>query len=183
MQRNISLLVLAAALALAGCDQGKNVTIKDKNGSVTVSANGQHITVHSDNGKDGEVTINGNGTNYTVRSSEGNSTVEVNTKGVNVSGRLPAFVNIYPGAKVISSVNGGGSHNGGGTVAFETGATPAAVIGFYKEKAAASGFQQNLDANDAGSLIYSATSGTKTIQVLASKDSSGTHAQVTWSGQ
>ena len=181
MQRNISILVLGAALALAACDQGKNVTIKDKNGSVVISANGQHVTVHSNDGKDGDVTINGNGSHYTVHTSNGNSTVEVNTNGVNVSGRLPAFVNIYPGAKVISSVNGG--NGGGGTVAFETGAAPAAVIGFYKQKATASGFQQNLDANDSGSLIYSATSGTKTIQVLASKDNSGTHAQVTWSGQ
>ena len=184
MQQKISLLALGATvIALAGCDQGKNVTIKDKNGSVVVSANGRHVTVHSTDGKDGDVTINGNGTNYTVHSSDGNSTVEVNTNGVNVSGKLPGFVNIYPGAKVISSVNGGSSNGGGGTVAFETGAAPATVIGFYKEKASASGFQQNLDANDSGSLIYSATSGTKTIQVLASKDSTGTHAQVTWSGQ
>lgn len=177
------LLAAAAALSLSGCDQGKNITIKDKNGSVTISANGQHFGVHANDGKEGDVTISGNGGNFTVHSSDGNSTVEVNASGVNISGRLPAFVNIYPGAKVISSVSGGGDHGGGGTVSFETGAAPGAVIGFYKQKAAASGFQQNVDANDSGSLIYSATSGTKTIQVLASKDSTGTHAQVTWSGR
>jgi hypothetical protein len=148
-----------------------------------MSANGQHVTVHSNDAKDGDVTINGNGSNFTVHSSDGNSTVEVNANGVNVSGRVPAFVNIYPGAKVMSSVNGGGDKGGGGTMAFETGAAPAEVIGFYKEKAAASGFKQNFEANDAGSLLYSAGSGSETIQVLASKDSRGTHAQVTWSSR
>jgi hypothetical protein len=184
MHTQFLLLLLAAAamLSLSGCDQGKNITIKDKNGSVTISANGQHVGVHASDGKDGDVTISGNGGNFTVHTSDGNSTVEVNANGVSASSNLPAFVNVYPGAKVVSSVSGGGDHGSGGTVAFETGAAPATVIGFYKQKAAASGFTQNLDANDSGSLIYAATSGDKTIQVLASKDSTGTHAQVTWSG-
>lgn len=184
MRVNVSLLFAAAvALAIAGCDQDKNVTVKDKNGSVTISANGQQVAVHASDAKDGDVTISGSGGNFTVHSSDGNSTVDVNANGVNVRGKLPSFVSIYPGAKVISVVSGGSDHGGGGTIAFETGAGPDDVIGFYKQKAAGSGFAQNLNANDAGSLLYSATSGTKTIQVLASRDSQGTHAQVTWSGR
>lgn len=114
---------------------------------------------------------------------DGNSVVEINANGVHVHGKLPDFVAIYPGAKVVSSVTGGGANGGGGTLAFESDASPDAVIGFYKQKTARGGFRQNVDANDNGSLIYAATAGSKTIQVLASKDGAGTHAQVTWSGQ
>jgi hypothetical protein len=177
------LLVVASAMLMSGCDQNKSVTVKDKDGDVNISANGQQFHVHANDGKQSDVTVSGSGGNVTVHSTDGNATVEVNSAGVNVGGKLPGFVNIYPGAKVVSNINGGSTGNGGGTVAFETGAAPADVIGFYKQKASGSGFTQTLDANDAGSLLYSASSGSKSIQVLASKDSSGTHAQVTWSGK
>jgi hypothetical protein len=184
MRTRFPLLTVAAmAMLMSGCDQNKSVAVKDKDGDVTISANGQQFHVHANDGKQSDVTVSGNGGNVTVHSTDGNATVMVNAAGMNVSGKLPGFVNIYPGAKVVSTVNGGSASGGGGTVAFETGAAPADVIGFYKQKAAASGFTQNLDANDSGSLLYSATSGGKTIQVLASKDTGGTHAQVTWSGK
>ena len=178
-------LTLGATLALAGCDQknSANVTIKEKDSSITISANGQQFAVHGHDGAQGEVTISGNSGNFTVHAGDGKSVVEVNAVGVNVSGQLPAFVPIYPGAKVVSTVSGGDGKNGGGTVAFVSNAAPAAVIGFYRQKTASAGFRQNLDANDNGSLLYSAISGNRTVQVLASSDGSGTHAQITWSGQ
>ncbi|HEY1962107.1 MAG TPA: hypothetical protein VGG69_06805, partial [Rhizomicrobium sp.] len=113
---------------------------------------------------------------------DGSSSVDINANGVDVGGKLPAFVSVFPGAKVVSSATGSDA-NGGGTVVMETNSPPADVIGFYRTKAASAGFKQNLDANDAGSLLYSASSGSKTVQVLASKDAEGTHAQVTWSGK
>jgi uncharacterized Zn-binding protein involved in type VI secretion len=185
MRISIPVLMLGATLALAGCDQknSANVTIKDKDGSVTISANGQQFAMHGHDGAQGEVTISGNSGNFTVHAGDGKSVVEVNAAGVNVSGKLPAFVAIYPGAKVVSTVSGGDGKTGGGTVAFVSNAAPAAVIGFYRQKAASAGFRQNLDANDNGSLLYSATSGNRTVQVLASSDGGGTHAQITWSGQ
>lgn len=177
------LVVAVSTFALAGCDQGKNVTVKDKHARVTISANGQQFAVQTNNRKKSDVTVSGNGADVTVHAPEGNTTVQVNANGVNTSGTMPAFVNIYPGATVVSSVNGGNAKGNAGTVTLETTALPSDVIDFYKQKAAASGFVQKVDANDFGALLYSATSGTKTIQVLASKDSKGTHAQVTWSGQ
>src|SRR6185503_3049484 len=102
MRISIPVLMLGATLALAGCDQknSANVTIKDKDGSVTISANGQQFAMH---GHD----------------------------GAHVNSKLPAFVSIYPGAKVVSTVSGGDGKTGGGTVAFVSNAAPAAVIGFY----------------------------------------------------
>jgi hypothetical protein len=177
--------MFGVTLALAGCDQknSANVTIKDKDGSVTISANGQHFAMHGHDGAQGEVTISGNGGNFTVHAGDGKSVVEVNAAGVNVGGKLPAFVAIYPAAKVVSTVSGGDGKSGGGTVVFESNAAPPTVIGFYKQKVVAAGFRQNLDANDNGSLLYSASSGDRTVQVLASSDGNGTHAQITWAGQ
>ena len=176
-------ILLAGVLLLAGCGQKNDVTVRDKNGSVTVSANGQHFIVRGNDGAHGDVTIAGNGERVVMHAGDGKSAVEINANGVNVSGKMPDFVSLYPGAKVVSSVTGGGAHGGGGTMAFETRAAPADVIGFYKQKTASGGFRQSVDENDNGSLIYAASSGSKTIQVLASKDGNGTHAQVTWSSQ
>jgi hypothetical protein len=186
MRARISLLLLAGMVGLAGCDQNKSadITVKDKDGSVSISANGQHFTMRGGDGKQGNVTISGNGEHFTMHATDGGkAVVDIDANGVNVRGKLPAFLGVYPGAKVTSSVSGGDNSGGGGTVVFETRSAPADVIGFYRQKAAAAGFQQTLDANDAGTLLYSASSGAKAIQVLASKDSEGTHAQVTWSGK
>lgn len=183
MRARFLLVMLAGTALLAGCDQNKNaVTVKDKNGSVTVSANGQHVTVQGgDNG--GNVTVSGNGSQVTMQADNGKSMVQINTGGVDTHGKLPGFVAVYPGAKVISSVSGSGGSGAGGTIQLEISATPDRVVEFYKQKTTAAGFQQTLDANDAGSLLYAATSGKRTVQVLPSADGTGTHAQVTWSGQ
>ncbi|HEX3945923.1 MAG TPA: hypothetical protein VHW69_17760 [Rhizomicrobium sp.] len=185
MRISFPVLILGVMLALVGCDQknSANVTVRDKDGSVTISANGQQFAMHGHDGAQGEVTISGNGGNFTVHAGDGKSVVVVNAAGVNVGSKLPTFVSIYPGAKVVSTMSGGDSRTGGGTVTFVSNAAPAAVIGFYRQKTASAGFRQNLDANDNGSLLYSATSGNRTVQVLASSDGSGTHAQITWSGR
>ena len=180
-----TILLIGGVGLLEGCDQNKSadIHVKDKDGSVTISANGQHFTMQANGGKSGDVTVNGNGQHFTMHSSDGSSSVDINTNGVDVSSKLPSFVSVFPGAKVVSSATGSDANGGGGTVVMETKSPPADVIGFYKTRAASSGFKQNLDANDSGSLLYSASSEGKTIQVLASKDAEGTHAQVTWSGK
>ncbi|MBV8800290.1 MAG: hypothetical protein JO208_10860 [Alphaproteobacteria bacterium] len=176
-------IMLTATLALlGGCDQKQsaNIEVKDKGGSVTISANGQHFSMRGNDGSHGEVTISGNGDHVTMHAGDGQSVVDINAGGVNVSGKLPGFVSVYPGAKVVSLVTG---NNQSGTLVMQTGAAPAEVVGFYKQKAQSAGFTQKLDANDAGNLLYSATFAGRAMQVLASKDSEGTHAQVTWSSQ
>lgn len=174
--------VFAGYLLLAACDQkgSANVDIKDKDGSVTISANGEHFTMQAHDGGKGEVNINGNGQRVTVHAADGSSVVNIDTNGVDASGKLPAFINVYPGAKVVSLVTGNGQ---AGTMTLEARAAPGDVIGFYRQKAEGSGFKQTLNANDAGNLLYGAAATGRTVQVLASKDSDGTHAQVTWSGR
>src|ERR1041385_370235 len=96
-------IVLAGTL-LAGCDQkeGANVTVKDKNGDVTISANGQHFTMKANDGSHSEVTISGSGGHFTMHAGDGKSVVDINASGgVDVGGKLPGFVSVYPGAKVI----------------------------------------------------------------------------------
>jgi len=182
MRASVIFLLTVSALLLAACGQknSANVTVKDKDGTVTIAANGQRFTVHGNDGSKGDVTISGNGGQVTVHAGDGKSVVDIDTNGMNADGKLPAFVSVYPGAKVVSMVAG---NNQGGTLVMETEAAPAEVIGFYKQKAAGAGFTQTLDANDSGNLMYGATFAGRTVQVLASKDSDGTHAQVTWASR
>ncbi|MBV9572384.1 MAG: hypothetical protein JO056_14185 [Alphaproteobacteria bacterium] len=163
-------LFLSSVLALAACGQKEEskVTVKDKDGTVTISANGDKSNV----------SVDANGGQVTVRAGDGKSVAEINTNGVNVSGKLPDFISVFPGARVVSLIS---ANNQSGTLTLQSSAEPSQVLGFYKQKAEAAGFKQNLDANDAGNLLYSASFAGRTIQVLASKDSDGTHAQVTWS--
>jgi hypothetical protein len=160
----IGTLAIAIGLAavLAGCGQGKHeqtVTIKDKGGNVTVSANGEHVIMHSDNGK---------------------ATVEVNTNGVSVSG-LPPFIAVYPGAKVVTSATGTDTSGAGGTLIMEAAkAAPADVVGFYKKRAEGAGFKETMNMNMSGQVMYAAQSGDETVQVIAAKTDDGAHAQVNW---
>src|SRR5437773_8943497 len=77
-------LFAAGMFLLAGCDQNKgaNVTIKDKDGNVTISANGQHFTMQGTDGKSGSVIISGHGDQFTMKTSDGKSLVEINANGV-----------------------------------------------------------------------------------------------------
>jgi hypothetical protein len=173
--------LLASSLLLWSCGQKDNtsVVVKDKNGSVAISANGQQFVMKSGDGK-GEVTVNANGQHVVMHAGEGGSAVSIDSGGVDVSSKLPAFVSVYPGARVVSLVAGNAQ---GGSMTLEAKAAPDAVIGFYKQNAEGAGLKQTLSANDAGNLLYGATLANRTVQVLASKDSEGTHAQVTWSGR
>lgn len=178
----LSVSLVAACLLLAACGQKDHadVVVKDKDGSLTISANGQHFTMQASDGSKGQVNINANGQRVTMHAADGSAVVNIDTHGVDTSGKLPAFISIYPGAHVMSLVTGNGQ---AGTMTLQAKAAPAEIVGFYKQKAEGAGFKQTLSANDAGNLLYGATFAGRTVQVLASKDSDGTHAQVTWSSQ
>jgi len=167
MRTALSMILASGLIVLSGCDQnkkedGEKITIRDKDNHVTVSGNGQHVTVHA---------------------SDGNAQVDINTNGVNVTAKLPSFVAIYPGAKVATSAIGTDKDGAGGTLVMETKASPADVMGFYKQKALASGFKETMNMDMSGTLMFTGQSGDDTIHVLVSKADEGTHAQVTWSGK
>ena len=161
------LIAFLATVLLAGCDQkpdkANHVTISSPNGSVNISGNGEHITMQSDNGK---------------------TRVEVNTNGIGGNVGLPAFVPLYPGAKVISSVHGNDAKSAGGMVAFDSKSTPADVIAFYKQKTAGAGLPQKMDMNQQGTMMFVASDEKRTLQVTSAPGDggAGSHTQLTWSG-
>lgn len=156
-------IAIAAVSVLAGCGPKSN--------------DGRDVKVY---GKDGNVTISGNGEHVTVKSSNGQASVEINGSDA----KLPDFAPLYPGATVTSSFVGSGGGDGhGGMASFETGAAAADVIAFYKRKAAAAGLVDKMDTAMGGSLMFVAGGGDdkKGFQVIAVKSGTGTRAQVTWS--
>jgi hypothetical protein len=156
-------VAIAAAALVAGCDQhpSKTVKIKGKDGSVTVTSNGEHVTMKSDDGK---------------------TTVEINTNSLG-SQKLPDFAPVYPGAQVKGSVTS--QTEGGGTFAFETADAPEKVIAFYKDRAKSAGLEEKLSMMANGSITYMASTGEdkKTVQVIAAKTDAGTHVQVYWAAK
>jgi len=186
MRRTFSLAIVLCAL-LSGCDQNSksnDVTVKGKDGSVTISANGQNFTMNASDQKNGNFTMSGNGSHFTIKASDGKQNVEINTTGGNTNVKLPDYVAVYPGGKVRATTIGAGKDGNGGTLSFETAASPAAVIAWYKEKAASEGLSKAIDMNMGGTTMFTANAdgGKKTLQVIAASSSSGAQVQVNWSG-
>jgi hypothetical protein len=155
------IVALAIAAALTGCDQNKqqNMVVSQNGTTASVSGNGEHITVTDAKSKE---------------------TVNYSSNGLN-GANLPAFVPVYPGGKVTTSVVGSGSSNGG-TIVIETSDSPDAVIAFYKQKSAASGFTQTANMNMNGMQMFTATSDAekKSLQVMTSAQNGKTQAQIIW---
>jgi hypothetical protein len=57
---------------------------------------------------------------------------------------MPAYLAVYPGARVTSTVDAGSR---GGTVSFEAPATADQVAAFYRQRAAAAGLRQATDVS------------------------------------
>ena len=160
MRFGVIALCLAMGVLVAAC--GKSA---DKN-SVTISGNGGNVTVSGDSG------------HMIMKSDDGKTTVEVNSNGIgNVA--MPDFAPLYPGAKVLSSVTGSGN-GGGAMVMFKVAAAPADIIAFYKQKTAAAGMGETLNASEGAGMMFVASKDKKTVQVIATKSDSGTQVQVIW---
>ena len=154
------LIILAACLALAACGKSdkdkKEVIVSDGNGAVSVTGNGEHMTIKSDDGK---------------------TTVNINANGLG-DVKLPDYAPLYPGAKTQGMVTA--KNESGGTVAFETGASPQQVIDFYKQKTAAAGLAEKMNMAAGTGITFMASDDKKTLQVVAAKTDSGSHVQIFW---
>lgn len=152
---------LSVCVVAAGCGKSSEHTYATKDGNVTVSNSGdvQHMTMHS---------------------ADGTATMDVNTNG-GVHAAMPDFAPLYPGATVTSSLVG---HNTNGTtgaqVMFAVSAPPSDVIAFYKQKTAAAGLVQAVDATMNDTMMYEAAKDKKTILVTAAKGTKGTLVSITW---
>jgi len=187
MRSLLILTIAAAGVIVAACDQNSksnDVTVKGENGTVTISANGQKFTMKASDDKSGNFTMSGNGGHFTMKASDGKQSVEINAAGGNTDVKLPDFVAVYPGGAVRSTTIGAGKDGSGGTLAFQTTASPAAVIAWYKEKAVKEGLSKAIDMNMGGTTMFTANSdgGKKTLQVIAASSGGGAQVQVNWSG-
>jgi hypothetical protein len=152
-------VLLTLALGLAACGQSETSTVSTPGGTVTTRTT------------DGGATT-------TITGPDG-STAQI-TSGAGAKADLPDFLPLYPGATVTSSITGGNGTQKTVSVTFETNAAPAEVIAFYKEKAAAMGLGETLNADQGGVLSFMATKDQTLVQVLASKGTNATEAQLTW---
>ncbi len=153
-------VAIAAAALVAGCDQhpSKTTKIKGKDGSVTITSNGEHATIKADDGK---------------------TTVEINSNSLG-SLKPPDFAPVYPGAQIKGSVMA--QTEGGGTFILESSAAPDRVIAFYKDRAKSAGLTEKLFMAGEGGATYmaSANDDKKTLQVVVAKAGAGSQVQVTW---
>jgi len=188
MGNTLVVMVPAACLLLAGCDQNSrsnDVTVKGQNGSVTISANGQHFTMNANDDKNGSFTMSANGNHFTMKASDGKQTVDINASGTGTNLHLPGFVTTYPGAKMQSTTIGSSTRGITGTFSFETSDSPAAVIAYYKQKSGNEGLAQALNMNAGPTSVFTANAdgGKKVLQVIAAASGTGAHVQVNWSGK
>jgi len=178
----------AACLLLAACDQNSksnDVTVKGENGSLTISANGQHFAMKAGDDKNGSFTMSAdNGGHFTMKASDGKQTVDIHASGKVANVNLPDFVTAYPGGKVQSTTINAGANGTTGTFSFETSDSPDAVIAWYKRKSANEGLSQALDMNTGPTTVFTANAngGKKTLQVIAAASGHGAQVQVNWSG-
>ena len=188
MRHVLTIATAAACLALAACDQNSksnDVSVKGQNGTVTISANGQNFTMKASDDKHANFTMTGNGSHFTMKASDGKQNVEINATG-GANAKMPDFVAIYPGGKVQSTTISSGKEGNGGTLSFQTAAAPAAVIAWYKEKAASEGLSKAVDMDMGGTTMFTAHADgeKKTLQVIAaSSGAGGAQVQVNWSAK
>jgi hypothetical protein len=180
-------IAATACVALAACDQNSksnDVTIKGQNGSVTISANGQTFSMKASDDKSGSFTMSGNGSHFVMKASDGKQTVDINASGGHADFNMPDFVTTYPGAKLQSTTINAGAKTASGTFSFETTDSPAAVIAYYKQKAAGAGLAPAVNMNMGPTTVFTANAdgGKKVLQVVAATSGSGAHVQVNWSG-
>ena len=187
--RRIFCVAIAMMPLLAGCDRNSksnDVTVKGQNGTVTISANGQNFTMKASDDKNGNFSMSGSGGHFTMKASDGKQSVEINATGGGTHTKVPDFVAVYPGGKVESTTVSAGKDGNSGTLSFQTAATPAAVIAWYKQKAAGEGLAKAVDMDMGGTTMFTAHAEgeKKTLQVVAaSSGSGGAQVQVNWSAK
>ena len=123
----------------------------------------------------GRVHRNADGT--TVIHGHDGSTITVGQGGLtgqNPPAHMPAFLKVFPGATIKSTIDTGKS---GGMMTMETSAAPDAVIDFYKGEAKAAGLDAQMDMNNEGShsVLFAEPKdkGKRNFNVNASKQPGG----------
>lgn len=150
----------ASFLALSACGSEREGTMQTEDGEVAyeISENGEQTNVRL-NGEDGEVTVD---------------------TGANVKPDLPDGLAVYPGAKVTSASNVGMGEAAGALVSMESGDAPEKIVGWYKDKAKAAGYEIETEVStDALRIVSGKTADGREFNVVANGDDSPTTVQLT----
>lgn len=103
--------------------------------------------------------------------------------GAGVRADLPDFAPLYPGARPDPSATTVASAQGaGGMIVYTAAATPEQVLGFYRDKAKASGLGEATEMNMGAARMLSATdeAGKRSLQVIVTAEGAGANVSLSW---
>lgn len=130
-----AVLITSVVMGLAACSKSNDKTITGKDPKT-----GESVDVSVNKSDTGDMTF---------KSKEG--TVVINS---GADAKLPAGVDVYPGAEVKSSIIGNGKDGSGAMLSMTTTEEPAKVLAFYKSKFAAKGWKISMETTmPTGGLI------------------------------
>jgi hypothetical protein len=162
----LALVLLIMAAALASCGREPQHEPQAKRGDTVIADTGWQYRLRGANG----------------RNDSGSPPVGIMSFNGAKTFEPPSYLPVYPGANIRSGFARNRVGGSGGSIIFETNATPSDVIAYYRRTAAASGFAESGSEENGGTLTFSAEAGRRTIQVIAQPIAQGTHVQIFWSG-
>lgn len=143
-----SLMAVAAVVLLAGCGGEKTVYSDAEGNEVKVTREGD-----------------GDASEVKITSADGSATVNINAGATDA--KLPFGLEVYPGAKVVSTMNSNSDGNTGAMVVMESSARPDAVIAWYRKSVEGKGFkvETEITTGDMRAIAGTKDGGSFTLQV------------------
>jgi hypothetical protein len=166
MRASPALVLLACMTALASCGREPQHQPQAKRGDTVIADTGGQYRLHTENG----------------RNDSGPPPEGIMSFNSNKGFEPPSYVPVYPGASIRSGFARNRMGGSGGSIIFETNATPTDVIAYYRRTVTTSGFAQSDSEENDGTLTFSAEAGRRTIRVIAQPIAQGTHVQIFWAG-
>ena len=120
----------------------------------------------TEDGQNAEYTIDKDSgeTSMTIKGPDGTATLR---SGAEVPVSLPDGFSLYPGAKVVSTMNSNSDGNKGAMVVMESSAKPDAVIAWYRKSVEGKGFkvETEITTGDMRAIAGAKDGGSFTLQV------------------
>lgn len=143
-----SWMAAGALLMLAGCGGEKTVYSDAEGNEVKVTREGD-----------------GDASEVKITSADGSATVNINAGATD--SKLPFGLEVYPGAKVVSTMNSNSDGKTGAMVVMESSAKPEAVIAWYRKSVEGKGFkvETEITTGDMRAIAGTKDDGSFTLQV------------------
>ncbi len=144
-----SVIAIAATVMLAGCGGEKTVYSDAEGNEVKVTREGD-----------------GDASEVKITSADGSATVNISSDGDGAT--LPFGLQLYPGAKVVSTMASNSDGKTGAMVVMESAAKPDAVLAWYRKAVEAKGFkiESEITTQDLRAITGTKDSGTFSLQVV-----------------